>query len=51
MQKHIVIRSYEEDGEKHLAIDVLQEGYNLIEFTMYEAEDLAQSILDRIKER
>lgn len=50
MEKRIIIRTYEEDGETHLAIDVLQDGYNIIDFTLYDAEELAKDMLERIKE-
>lgn len=50
MEKHIIIRTYEEDGEVRHAIDVLHDGYNVIEFTMYDVEDLAKAILERIAE-
>lgn len=46
MEKRRVILE-EIDGE--LAITVLQKGYNIIDFTMYEPE-LAQQLLDKIKE-
>lgn len=48
MEKRIIIRTYEEDGEVHYAIDVLRDGYNIIDFTLYDDEDLAKAILERI---
>lgn len=46
MEKRRIIVE-EIDGE--LAIAVLREGYNIVDFTMYEPE-LAQQILDKIAE-
>lgn len=44
-QRRVIIE--EVDGE--LVITVLKKGYNIVDFTMYEAE-LAQQILDKITE-
>lgn len=46
MKKTIIIR--EEDGD--IAIDVLKDGYNIIERTIYGAEDLVKPLLDYLKE-
>lgn len=46
MEKRRIIIE-EIDGE--LALTVLQPGYNIIDFTMYEPE-LAQQLLDKIEE-
>ena len=50
MEKRIVIWTYEKEGEVHYAIDVLQDGYNIIDFTLYDDEDLAKAMLARIEE-
>lgn len=47
MEKRRIIIE-EIDGE--LAITVLQKGYNIIEFTIYDEPELAQQILDKIRE-
>lgn len=46
MEKRTVIIE-EVDGE--LVLTVLQKGYNIVDFTMYESE-LAQQLLDKIAE-
>jgi hypothetical protein len=38
-----------EDIDGELALTVLQKGYNIVDFTMYEPE-LAQQLLDKITE-
>lgn len=48
MQKTLIIRQINDKGE--LAVDVLQEGYNIIERTVYGATDLAQALLNYIEE-
>lgn len=48
MQKHLIIRTIDNEGT--LVIDVLQDGYNIIESTVYGATDLAQALLDYIEE-
>lgn len=50
MEKRIIIRTYEDDEGVHYDIDVLMDGYNIIERTLYDAEDLAKAILKRIEE-
>lgn len=50
MEKRIIIYTYEDDDGVHYAIDVLRDGYNIIDFTLYDAEDLAKSILERIEQ-
>lgn len=48
MNKHIIIRSIDNNGT--LVVDVLQDGYNIIESTVYGATELAQALLDYIEE-
>lgn len=39
-----------EEIEGELAITVLQKGYNIIDFTIYDEPELAQQLLDKITE-
>lgn len=39
-----------EDIDGELAITVLQKGYNIIDFTIYDEPELAQQIMDKIAE-
>ena len=48
LKKTLIIRTIDNDGT--LVIDVLQDGYNIIEQTVYGATDLAQALLDYIEE-
>lgn len=49
MRKHIIVESYEqEDGEKYYIIDVLKDGYNIIDFTIYD-DELGKNILEAIE--
>lgn len=48
MQKTLIIRQIDADGT--LVVDVLQDGYNIIESTVYGATELAQALLDYIEE-
>ena len=46
MKKTIIIRE-QEDGS--LAVDVLRDGYNIIEHTVYDANDEAAALIARIE--
>ena len=48
MQKTLIIRQIDNQGT--LVVDVLQDGYNIIESTVYGATELAQALLDYIEE-
>lgn len=48
MRKHIIIESCEQDGEKNYTIDVLKDGYNIIDFTICD-DELAEKILEAIE--
>ena len=47
MQKTLIIRT-QEDGS--LVVDVLRDGYNIIDHTVYDAEIEARALLDKIEE-
>lgn len=48
MKKTIIIRTIDDDPER-VAIDVLKDGYNIIERTVYGATEQAQALLDYIE--
>lgn len=45
INKHLIIR---QDDDGQLVIDVLMDGYNIIEETVYDAHELAKALLDHI---
>lgn len=47
--KTIIIREIG-GGDSTLIVDVLQDGYNIIEKTVYGVHDLAKALLDYIEE-
>lgn len=46
MTTTLIIRRSDNDG---LVIDVLEEGYNIIDKTLYDCGELAQQLLDKIQ--
>jgi DNA-binding MarR family transcriptional regulator len=46
--KNIIIKEVGEDNEKQIVIDILKNGYNIIEQTIYN-EQLAKKILELIE--
>lgn len=47
MKKTIIINKDEETGE--ITIDVLKDGYNIIEKTIYDGEELVQPLLNYLE--
>ncbi|MBQ8248076.1 MAG: hypothetical protein IJZ42_13190 [Lachnospiraceae bacterium] len=50
IEKHLIIRPCQEGEKVHYAIDVLADGYNIIDFTLYDADPLATTVLKYIIE-
>lgn len=50
MNKTIVIRTIDDDPER-IAIDILRDGYNIVEKTIYDAEELVKPLLNYLEEK